>query len=255
MSEIIRNFAIKVEQKLIYIEQTDSTNRWLKEHQPPFGATEEIVVWTDFQTAGRGCGTNTWESQQAKNLLFSLLCHPTHVKADRQFVVSEAIALALWKVAGRYVAPERVSIKWPNDLYVDDRKLAGILIENKLRGAMIADCIIGVGLNVNQQTFVSDAPNPVSLAQLTGKEHDREELLRQIVEAFGKEMARTETEPQAVHADYLNHLYRRNGFHRYEDAEGLFEARLETIEADGHLILSDRTGRQRRYAFKEVKIK
>lgn len=236
----------------IHIDETDSTNRWLQTHEPPFGREDNVAVWADFQTAGRGCGNNTWESQRGKNLLFSLLCHPVFVKADRQFVVSEAIALAIRRVVCRYVEPGRVRIKWPNDLYVDDRKLAGILIENQLHGQLLASCIIGVGLNVNQQVFLSDAPNPVSLWQLLGRETDRETLLDEIVQTFGEELTRCDTEAQEVHFDYVSCLYRNEGFHRYRDANGEFEAELETIETDGRLILRDRSGRLRRYAFKEV---
>lgn len=238
--------------RLIHIKETDSTNQWLKAHKPPFKEDENIVAWTGFQTAGRGCGTNKWESERDKNLLFSILCHPAKVRADRQFAVSEAIALTLHQVVCRYVSPERVSIKWPNDIYVDDRKLAGILIESRLRGAVIADCIIGVGLNVNQTLFQSDAPNPVSLKQLTGKEMDCQQLLKEIILAFGEKPTLYNEELQDLHFDYCNLLYRRDGFHEYKDQKGMFEAELETIETDGHLILRDDTGLLRRYAFKEV---
>ena len=224
--------------KVIYLEETDSTNRWLAEH----GGDEDVAVWTGFQTAGRGCGKNCWESERGKNLTFSLLCHPAEIPAARQFQVSMAASVALRDVLSAYV--EDVSIKWPNDLYVGDRKICGILISCTLHGNMLRDCIIGIGLNVNQRQFRSDAPNPVSLFQLLGHEVEREQLLRQFLARFNP--------LEDVAAAYRAALYRREGPHPYRDGGGRFMARLVDVEDDGHLLLCDSDGRLRRYAFKEV---
>ena len=222
----------------IHLSQTDSTNRWIAAHA---GDGKDLLVWTDYQTAGRGCGTNTWESERGANLLFSALIHPTAMKATEQFRISMAMSLAIVR-ALEPLAGE-LSIKWPNDIYWHDRKLGGILIEHSLSGQHIRQSIIGVGLNVNQTRFLSDAPNPVSLAQITGQRHDLAGLLGSVAERFTLDI-----DP----ADYRARLYRREGTHPYSDANGRFEATLVTVEDDGHLILSDRQGRLRRYAFKEV---
>lgn len=224
--------------KIVHLAETDSTNRWLREQ----GGEENMLVWTDFQTAGRGCGTNTWESARGQNLLFSLLIHPVAVRPSEQFRISMAISLAIVDALACYT--DGLSIKWPNDIYWHDRKICGILIENRLSGGVIRDCIIGVGLNVNQQQFVSDAPNPVSLRQILGHDVEREEVLRRIVEGLKID---EDDGPR-----YRSLLYRRTGFHPYRDAEGGFEAELIDVEDDGHLLLRDRAGRKRRYAFKEV---
>ena len=245
-----------MEWKIRYIDETDSTNRWLKsqltadaggaaDHFSSELGTRAVVV-ADYQTAGRGCGTNRWESERGQNLLFSMLIHPTDLPANRQFRVSMAIANSIAKVLSSYVG--QVSIKWPNDIYVGDRKICGILIENSLQGSAISDSIIGVGLNVNQLRFVSDAPNPVSLANLTGRLLDREQLLQQLLEAFDAECADLE----GVRSRYLPQLYRRTGFHRYRDALSEFSAELLTVEDDGHLLLRNTDGHELRYAFKEV---
>jgi len=234
--------------KIVHIDETDSTNRWLSEKRHDDSEMQTpYAVWTDYQTAGRGCGTNQWESERGKNLLFSMLIRPQEIPASRQFVVSMAIANSIAKVVSTLVG--NVSIKWPNDIYVGDRKLSGTLIENRLSGGCIRDSIIGVGLNVNQLRFVSDAPNPVSLANLTGRTFDKEQLLQQLLAAFDAEWADVE----GVRSRYLPQLYRRTLYYRYRDARGNeFYAELVTVEDDGHLLLRDVDGNTMRYAFKEV---
>lgn len=226
--------------RLLHIDETDSTNRWLKEHP----SEQDTVVWTDFQTAGRGCGTNSWESERGKNLLFSMLCHPTDIAANRQFRLSMAVSLAICEALGQFIGD--VSIKWPNDIYWRDGKICGILIEHTLKGNMIKESIIGVGLNVNQRTFHSDAPNPVSLWQITEQETDCEQLLRDILDKFTKRVG------QELKPEYMSMLYRRRGYHPYADGKGAFMAEIDDVEDDGHLLLRDEAGLMRRYAFKEV---
>lgn len=247
---------------VIHLEQTNSTNSWAAANSKAGGG--DLLVWADYQTAGRGCGTNSWESEPTKNLLFSMMIHPgkeitlpwaygkgqwPRVEARRQFVISMAISVALVKALTEVIAKagadaSAMSIKWPNDIYWNDRKLAGILIEQRIACGQVTECIIGVGLNVNQTLFRSDAPNPVSLAQITGSSHEREALLRRVVEGFTLDVA-----PSL----YRSLLYRRNGIHTYSDANGPFQARLLTVEDDGHLLLQTNDGQQRRYAFKEVR--
>ena len=226
---------------IVHVDETDSTNRWLKEH-----GEGDMVIVAGYQTAGRGCGTNTWESERGRNLLFSILMHPADIPASRQFVISQVVSVALCKVLEQYVG--NVSIKWPNDIYVGDRKICGMLIENRLQGSVIRDSIIGIGLNVNQMVFHSDAPNPVSLANLTGRLIDTEMLLQQLLGALDAEWA----DAEGVRSRYMARLYRRKGFFRYRDARGEFYAELAAVEDDGHLVLRDVDGRTSRYAFKEV---
>ena len=237
-----------------FLPETDSTNRWLKDH----GAANDglvVVCWTDYQTAGRGCGENSWESERGQNLLFSVLVRPTFLDAGSQFVISMMMANAICQQLSGLLPTESISVKWPNDIYVGDRKICGILIENHLRGRHIAESVLGVGVNVNQKRFVSDAPNPVSLAQLTGHEVERLPLMEAIVESFCKDLETLEVDinhAEAIRSSYLARLYRREGFHSYRDGQGDFEAELMTVETDGHLVLRDKEGTTRRYAFKEV---
>ena len=230
-----------MEFKIVHIDETDSTNRWLKDN-----GEGDMVVVASYQTAGKGCGTNTWESERGKNLTFSLLIHPEGMPVNRQFHITEAVSVALCELLEGYIY-NKVEIKWPNDIYVGDKKLCGILIENRLQGAEIKDCIIGIGLNVNQREFLSDAPNPVSLYQLTGKELDRDELLKAFLENFEQEW-----QNKTNGSEYRELLYRKGKDGLYEDKTGRFVAKLTDVLPDGRLLLVDEVGRERTYAFKEV---
>ena len=232
-----------MEYKIVHIEETDSTNRWLKAH-----GEGKMVVVADYQTAGKGCGTNSWESERGKNLTFSMLIHPTTIPACQQFRITEVISVAICEVLEQYIGD--VSIKWPNDIYVGDKKICGILIENMLKGEYIRHCIIGIGLNINQKRFVSDAPNPTSMALESGHDFDREEVLQSLLRHFEQLLAVWDEE--AIRKAYRQRLYRKEGMFPYRDKEGDFTASLVDVEDDGHLVLQDAQGQQRRYAFKEV---
>lgn len=239
-----------MKKNIIHLSETDSTNRYLRDYKP---ADDEqmTVITADFQTFGRGQGVNTWESERGKNLLFSMLIHPTMVPVARQFLLSEVIALALYDALSSIL--EDVMIKWPNDIYVGDRKICGTLIENSLAGGHIKNCIFGTGIDVNQQEFKSDAPNPVSIFQLLGHETDRDTLLDKVLKAFEKYYFMLENGDYAdISALYHESLYRRKGYYRYRDQQGEFEGALVEVEDDGHLILHDKQGLIRSYAFKEI---
>ena len=238
--------------KIIRLEEIDSTNRYLKNYREE-GDEEMIVAVADYQAAGKGQGMHTWESEKGKNLLFSIKVYPHWIPVRRQFVLSMAGALAVKDALDSYV--ENITLKWPNDDYWNDQKISGTLIENTIDSKGIKSCVFGIGLNVNQLVFHSDAPNPVSLAQILGHEVDRDEVLKKILDGFEKyyELLRR-ADYMDVSGIYHLSLYRRKGFHPYRDADGEFEGALVEVEDDGHLILHDRQGRIRSYAFGEISI-
>ena len=135
--------------KVIHIDETDSTNRWLRSFVS-VDNIKTVVVTAEYQTAGKGCGTNSWESERGKNLTFSMLIHPKDIPANQQFHITEVVSVALCMTLEPYIY-NKVEIKWPNDIYVGDKKICGMLIENRLQGSEIKDSIIGIGLNVNQK--------------------------------------------------------------------------------------------------------
>lgn len=232
-----------------------STNTYLRELNGGDAAYDYEVAVADFQTAGRGQKGNTWESEQGKNLLFSILAHPKGIKVQEQFYISEAIALAVSDAVIAAAGPEYAadfSVKWSNDIYYKDFKMAGILIENTLQGSSILDTVVGVGLDVNQEVFVSDAPNPISLKNITGRDYDRDALLDDIIARF---IGYMEKDPDArfqVDQLYRDRLYRRHGYHRFRDESGVFEACIEGIRPDGCLMLLTDGGEHRVYEFKQV---
>lgn len=233
------------------LPETGSTNTYLQQLDADHHLPEGYLVYTDTQRAGRGQRGNSWESEPGKNLTFSLLLRPEHIPANQQFLLSQAVSLAMTDVLNQY-APG-FSIKWPNDIYWEDKKIAGILIENVLSGSTFARSIVGIGLNINQEKFISDAPNPVSLTQITGHTYDIDRLLDQFIDAFRRRYLQTFTNSsQSLREEYLSTLYRNDGRYPYDSAGEKFYASIVGVEPDGHLILMTDAGEERRFAFKEV---
>ena len=242
-----------MEEKIIRLKEIDSTNRFLRELKDE-QEDEMVVAVADFQTAGKGQGSHTWESEAGKNLLFSIKVHPRWVPVRQQFLLSMAGAIAIKEALETYV--DGITLKWPNDVYWNDKKISGTLIETSIDSKGIKTCIFGIGINVNQEAFHSDAPNPVSLRQILGHEVDKDELLQKVIEGFRRYYEHLRrADYMDVSGIYHLSLYRRKGFHRYEDADGDFEGAFVEVEDDGHLILHDKQGVIRSYSFGEVKFK
>ena len=238
----------------IHRNEVTSTNTYVKELlSEGIELPDMTVVEADFQTGGRGQQDNHWESERGKNLTFSLVCHPTFLQAVDQFVLSQAIAVAVWRTLSDFT--EGISIKWPNDIYWNDKKICGTLIECNLAGSTIKDCIIGTGINVNQTVFTSDAPNPVSLAQIIGFTLNRQHILDSIIQQF-KELYEElkDGKIEKLKDEYMQHLYRREGFHLYQEPDGEpFEAEIMDVKSNGHLVLRRHDGGLKKYELKQLK--
>ena len=238
----------------VFIPRTASTNSYLAALCDSRTLPELTCVYTAFQSSGRGQRGNSWESEDGKNLLFSFVLFPDFVEARKQFCLSQITAIALQETLSQYA--DGITIKWPNDIYWRDRKLCGTLIENDLTGQHITRSISGTGVNLNQETFVSDAPNPVSLKQITGRDFDSLGMLSEIMSRVAWHYARLKAGgTDDLRSAYLSHLYRREGMHPYSDKDGSFVARIIGIEPSGKLMLEDDKGVMREYMFKEVVFK
>lgn len=242
------------ELRYIHLERADSTNSRLSAMAD---APHGTVVSCREQTAGRGQRGNSWEAAPGLNITLSMLLRPEAVAAREQFAISEAVALGVRDTLRHFLGRgAQIAVKWPNDIYVADSKICGILIENTLSGARIDRSIVGIGLNVNQERFESDAPNPVSMLQIAGRTFPLDEvettLCRTIASLFDTYIAAGRLDE--LHAIYRESLWRREGLHPYLDtATGeRFDAAIHNIGPMGHLTLRDSGSRLRTFAFKEV---
>jgi BirA family biotin operon repressor/biotin-[acetyl-CoA-carboxylase] ligase len=236
----------------VRLGELDSTNNYMKslikDQQPEEGS----VVVADFQTGGRGQMGNGWNAEKGKNLLFSLLIYPDNVLANEQFIISRIASLAVKNTLDQFT--DDIRIKWPNDIYWKDKKIAGMLIENDIRGRNIVNSVIGIGININQEVFPDELPNPVSLKQITGSEQDRDYIL----DIFTREFFLLYREFQdgdirAIEDEYMLDLYRINDYYWFEDNDGRFKAKIKEVQPSGHLVLETLEGGEKRvYAFKEV---
>ena len=235
----------------IFVPETESTNSYLAELCDCKQLAEMTCVYTAFQSAGRGQRGNSWESEPGKNLLFSFVLYPQFLKANRQFLISQITALGLMTALSMHV--DDISIKWPNDIYWKDKKIAGTLIENDLNGSRISRTIVGTGININQTEFLSGAPNPVSLSQITGLHYDPRDILIETMDEISQLYIDLKNgSKKTIRTSYMNHLYRKDGLAPYRDKNGQFMATIEDIDHSGKIILRDENNKLREYMFKEV---
>jgi len=233
------------------INEIGSTNYYaetqLLTKRPPEGA----VFVADSQVDGRGQISNKWESEPKMNLTFSIILYPDFVEIERQFEISKAISLGVADFLKEIT--DIVSIKWPNDIYIGKGKVAGILIENSVLTNKISSCIVGIGLNINQIVFTSNAPNPVSLSQITGNVYDLDKslsgLCRNIDFRYNQLRSRQFIR---IDKDYTDMLFQRGIWSIYSDECGDFEGKLLGVDLSGRLQIEIRSGEIKKFQFKEV---
>ncbi len=250
-----------MEYRIVRLEEVTSTNDVAM--ASPASYREGTIITARRQTAGRGQRGNRWVSEPGMNLMFSLVLEPTHIPVERQFRISEAAALAASDAVRRVTrGAVACDIKWPNDLYVGDRKLGGILIEHSLQSEYLSRSVIGIGINVRQRKFDPSLPNPTSIANELPPDAAPvapDELLAAFCEAFSLCFAQVGTDAgcKALHADFTARLWRgkaRESYPYRDVASGeRFEAKVAGVDADtGELILRLFSDEIRRYWFKEV---
>ena len=235
-----------------HLQTIDSTNAYLQRMQPE-ADIRNLVVSTDEQTAGKGMGTNGWESAKGQNLTFSLALDTSFLPAERQFLLSEAVPLGIVKVLDSFLSVEKLFIKWPNDIYYDGHKLAGILINSTIKANMMDTSIIGIGLNVNQMKFKDWPTHPISLKQITGKDYELQPLLEQIAESIVAEVERLKKNSPAIEQDYLSRLFRYRTWADYQVGEKTLRLLMTGIDPFGRLLLVDETNKPYCFDIKEIK--
>ena len=238
--------------KYIHLEQIDSTNAYLQRQQSEHDI-RNWVVSTDEQTAGKGMGSNGWESEVGKNLTFSLALDMGFLPAERQFLLSEAVALGIIEVLDTLLPSEKLSIKWPNDIYFENRKLAGILINSTIKANMMDVSIFGIGLNVNQMKFQDWPTHPISLKMVTGKEYDLNPLLEQIAGSIYNKVQILKAKPSIIEEAYLQRLFRYRTWADYEVGGKVLRLFMTGIDPFGRLQLLDTENKPYCFDIKEIR--
>ena len=237
--------------KIISLLSVDSTNDYARALLSKETPEEGTIIISGEQKKGRSYGGNAWHSKRGKNLLFSIILYPEFISANTQFLISKVISLGICDYLSCYVSD--VSIKWPNDIYIDDRKIAGVLIENDLMGSSMKSSVVGIGININQEKFPEDIPNPVSISQMIEKKLVlREELkkLSAFLEKRYQMLARGMVDK--IRKDYHERLFRLNEMSSYQNSEGSFKAKIIGVSDYGQLVLENQSGKTLEYNFKEV---
>ncbi len=213
------------------------------------------VLAAGYQTAGRGQRGNKWLSKAWENLTFSLILKPSkkEITANNQFIISKIATLSV----SDYLMSKKIAckIKWPNDIYVRDKKICGMLIENLLSGRNVSCSIIGIGLNINQTEFDPQLMNPTSIKNLTGKEYDVKQELPTLLSYFSRYWELYEyCGMEEIDQLYLNRLYRKDEMYRYRDCltDKLFYGRIRGVTSNGCLQIEKEDGRNESFGFKEI---
>lgn len=240
---------------LIELDSVDSTNNFAKEMLSNNRPVEGTVVVAKEQLAGRGQMGNRWDTAAGKNITLSVVLYPEHLDADKQFFLNMAIALAV-KDFCEFVLNDEVKIKWPNDIYYHDKKIAGILIENTISGSKITSSVVGIGINVNQEEFDTSLPNPASLIQIKKPTDAPVYSLAKLVEELCSYLEKYYLQLRQQHYNFLDKgytvaLYRYQQTHEFKRGESIFKGEINGIAKDGKLIIHS-GGKELRFGFKEV---
>lgn len=239
----------------IYFQQIDSTNTYAMDMISKTNPPEGTCVRTDYQTAGKGQIGRYWQSETGKNVLISYIFYPHGIKAADQFYLNIMSGLAVRNTLSHLLSD--VKIKWPNDIYVGNKKIAGILIQNVLRGNEIKATVIGTGININQILFPADIPNPTSVAIETGKPGDLEKIILWLSAGLEHQYFLLKKHSfDILKMNYLNHLYRLNEWATFcTETTGDFIARITGIDGQGKLMLQLENETIVSFGFREVTFK
>jgi len=239
-------------QNILKFNTLSSTNTYAEEilasGQPPEGT----VIVADMQTNGQGAGHNTWESEAGKNLLATIILYPDFLPADKQFLLNKCISLAVLKCIKYFAHDNDTSIKWPNDIYVGNKKIGGILIKNTISGQALQNCIVGIGLNINQEYFDKLLPNPVSLLQIIGHETNLDEILAVLYGFVEEEYVKLATgKMDVLDSEYLQNLKFYNQPAKFKAGRFTLEGVICGVSEFGKLKVNVE-GKIREFDLKEI---
>lgn len=252
---IVQNVYFRI-MKITHFKNIDSTNSYLQNLLDKGEDVADNVVVTDFQTSGKGQGKNVWQSEDGKNLLFSIALDMSFLKAENQFFLTQMISVAMINVLRNFLPEDSLFIKWPNDIYFNDRKIAGMLIKNEIKGMMLGTSIVGIGLNVNQISFDDNIPNPISMKMITGKDYDLDELLSAIVCQLSDYsrlcVNSNDTFSTLIIKTYTSRLYRYHQWALFEHEGSIKEMMIVGFDKYGRLILKEQNDHEVVCDLKEI---
>jgi BirA family biotin operon repressor/biotin-[acetyl-CoA-carboxylase] ligase len=239
--------------QLIRLKETDSTNREVFRLLQTQTLPEGTILITENQFAGRGQGQSSWESEPGKNLTFSLILRPVFLPPAEQFYLNQTIALGIKDCLEKFLPSDTISIKWPNDIYFANGKIAGILIENRILGSQFDLSVAGIGINVNQLTFLSNAPNPVSMINISGKSFILDHVLETCAENILSwyQVLKNQEFPK-IKLAYITNLYGFGKWLGFKSSEKLFQGMISGVDDYGRLQIKEPNGHTHSFDFKEV---
>lgn len=239
---------MRIGRKMIHLDSVDSTNNYVANMVKEGVLASGTVIMADDQFEGKGQRGAEWLSNAGMNLTLSIYLNDVNLSVDRQFKITKIISIGIQKFLNKHGVVS--TIKWPNDSYVNDSKIAGILIENRISAGKIDSTIIGIGLNVNQVEF--GKLNATSMAIASGKTYILNDLCFSFIHSIDETWNTLFDDESSLNRAYLDGLYQRGGLHKYSDATGLFVGEIIGVTPIGKLkirrgnVISD-------YALKEVK--
>jgi BirA family transcriptional regulator, biotin operon repressor / biotin---[acetyl-CoA-carboxylase] ligase len=236
---------------IVHLDTVDSTNNYAARELLTKSLKEGTIFAAACQDSGRGQGQSAWESATGMNLTFSIVLYPKTIEIRNQFMISKSISLAVLDFLSDYT--NGLSVKWPNDIYAGDKKIAGILIETAISAGKFSRAIVGIGLNINQETFFSGAPNPVSLKKLTGQSYELPVMLDLLCRKLDNRYNQLlKGYIGIINRDYESVLYRIGQWAWYMCDGVRFEAMIAGVDPEGQLVLETRQGEIKSFQFKEV---
>ncbi|HEY6159671.1 MAG TPA: biotin--[acetyl-CoA-carboxylase] ligase [Bacteroidia bacterium] len=240
--------------KIIELDRVASTNSYAMELLRGFDLPEGTVVRAREQFSGRGQRGNGWESEPGKNITASFIFRPSFIGAAQQFMMSKAVALAVSDLVLNYIKSVPVRIKWPNDIYCGNKKIAGLLIENILQQQSITACVAGIGLNVNQEIFTHSV-NPTSFKLLVDKEVAPEEVFEKLCESLeARYLELRAGKCRELDRDYLHRLYRYMEWSEFTIGNKTVKAKISGISQSGKLKVEIENEREKEFDLKEIQM-
>ncbi|MCX6248059.1 MAG: biotin--[acetyl-CoA-carboxylase] ligase [Bacteroidetes bacterium] len=238
---------------LIELETVDSTNRYAGRLLKSGSIAEGTVIFAHEQTSGKGQGENRWESETGRNATFSLVLFPAFLAPGEQFSLNKAIVLGILDFLLSCQPDLKCSIKWPNDIYAGEHKIGGILIENTICGTLFESSIAGIGFNVNQVAFGPGLPNPVSLKQITGRDHPVKDVLKQIVSFIDERYEQLQMGLlKVLDRDYNTRLLGINEWRDFSVDKMVKKGKITGVDDDGKLLLELENGKKTAFNHGEI---